>query len=41
MRCAPDGLSVPVILKADLIKNKESTGREKDALDAKILRQTQ
>ena len=36
---ALDGLTVPVISKADLIKNKESTGREKDALDAKILRQ--
>lgn len=35
-----DGLNVPFISKPDLIKNKESTGREKDVLDAKILRST-
>jgi len=35
-----DGLNVPFISKSDLIKNKESTGRDKDVLDAKILRQT-
>lgn len=31
-------LKVPFISKADLIKNKESTGREKDLLDAKNLK---
>jgi hypothetical protein len=36
-----DGLNVPFISKPDLIKNKESTGRDKDILDAKILRQTE
>ncbi len=36
-----DGLNVPFISKPDLIKNKESTGREKDILDVKILRQTE
>ncbi len=41
MRSALDRLSGPFISKTDLIKNKESTGREKDALDAKILRQTE
>jgi predicted nucleotidyltransferase len=35
---AIDGLKVPFISKQDLIKNKESTGREKDKLDAKELR---
>jgi len=35
-----DGLNIPFISKQDLIKNKESTGRDKDILDAKILRQT-
>jgi deferrochelatase/peroxidase EfeB len=35
-----DGLKVPFISKPDLIKNKESTGRDKDILDAKILRDT-
>lgn len=34
-----DGLKVPFISKPDLIKNKESTGRDKDILDAKILRE--
>lgn len=33
-----DSLKVPFISKQDLIKNKESTGREKDMLDAKQLR---
>jgi len=33
-----DGLGVPFISKQDLIKNKESTGREKDRLDVKYLR---
>lgn len=31
-------LSIPVLSLEDLIKNKESTGREKDVLDAKMLR---
>ncbi len=35
-----DGLNVPFISKPDLIKNKESTGRPKDILDAKILKET-
>lgn len=33
-----DSLKVPFISKQDLIKNKESTGREKDRLDAQQLR---
>ena len=33
-----EGLSIFIVSKADLIKNKESTGREKDKLDAKYLR---
>jgi len=33
-----EGLSIPVLSVEDLIKNKESTGREKDALDAKMLK---
>jgi len=33
-----DDLKVPFISKNDLIKNKESTGREKDKLDAEYLR---
>lgn len=33
-----DGLNIPVISTFKLIKNKESTGREKDALDVKILK---
>lgn len=33
-----DGLTVPVLSLKSLIKNKESTGREKDLLDAKELR---
>jgi len=32
-----DGLSIPFISKEDLIKNKQSTGREKDKLDAEYL----
>lgn len=32
-----DNMIVPVISLKDLIRNKESTGREKDQLDAKIL----
>lgn len=32
-----DGLSAPFISKANLIKNKKSTGREKDLLDVKYL----
>jgi hypothetical protein len=35
-----DGLNVPFISKTDLIKNKESTGRDKDLLDAKYLKST-
>ena len=33
-----EGLNIPVLSVEDLIKNKESTGREKDALDAKMLK---
>lgn len=33
-------IKVPFISKKDLIKNKESTGREKDKLDVKYLRKT-
>ena len=33
-----DALEVPFICKEDLIRNKESTGREKDRLDARVLR---
>lgn len=33
-----DELDVPFISKHDLIKNKESTGREKDKLDVEYLR---
>jgi len=35
-----NNIKVPFISKKDLIKNKESTGREKDKLDAKCLRKT-
>ena len=35
---AIENIKIPVISKEDLIKNKESTGREKDTLDAKELR---
>jgi hypothetical protein len=31
-------LNIPFISKSDLIKNKESTGREKDKVDAKYLK---
>ena len=34
-----DGIKVPVISKEDLILNKESTGREKDKLDSKFMRE--
>ncbi len=33
-----EALNIPVLSLEDLIKNKESTGREKDALDAKMLK---
>jgi hypothetical protein len=33
-----DGMEIPVLSLEKLIKNKEATGREKDALDAKLLR---
>ena len=36
---AIENMKIPVISKEDLIKNKESTGREKDALDANELRE--
>jgi hypothetical protein len=32
-----DGLKIPFLSKEDLIKNKRSTGREKDRLDAEYL----
>lgn len=32
-----EGLDIPILSLEDLIKNKESTGREKDALDARML----
>lgn len=35
-----EGLKVPFLSKKDLIKNKLSTGREKDKLDAEELRKT-
>lgn len=34
-----EGLSLPFLSKEDLIKNKQSTGREKDKLDIKYLRE--
>ncbi len=34
-----EGIKIPFLSKENLIKNKESTGREKDKLDAKYLRQ--
>ena len=37
---AVDGLPTPVLSVNDLIINKESTGREKDVLDAKMLRKS-
>lgn len=33
-----DGMEIPVLSLEKLLKNKEATGREKDALDAKLLR---
>ncbi len=33
-----DGLFIPFLSQADLIKNKESTGRDKDKLDVKYLK---
>ncbi len=33
-----NGLKIPILSFEKLIKNKESTGREKDKLDAKMLR---
>jgi hypothetical protein len=33
-----ENLNIPFLSKSDLIKNKESTGREKDKLDVKYLR---
>ena len=35
---AVDGLVLPFLSKADLIKNKSSTGRKKDLLDIEILK---
>ncbi len=34
-----EALTIPVLSRADLITNKEASGREKDLLDAQILRQ--
>ena len=34
-----EGIRIPFVSKEDLITNKESTGREKDKLDAKYLRE--
>ena len=34
-----EGTKVPIIAKEDLIRNKEATGREKDKLDSKLLRE--
>jgi predicted nucleotidyltransferase len=36
-----DGLKIPFLSKEDLIKNKLSTGREKDKLDAEYLSKNQ
>jgi hypothetical protein len=36
-----DGLNIPFLSKEDLIKNKRSTGREKDRLDAENLSRNQ
>lgn len=33
-----EGIEIPFLSKRDLIKNKESTGREKDKLDARYLK---
>jgi hypothetical protein len=35
-----ENLPLPFISKSDLLKNKESTGREKDKLDAAFLKKT-
>lgn len=32
-----EGIKIPVLSKEDLIRNKESTGRERDRLDARCL----
>lgn len=34
-----EGLAIPFLSKENLVKNKESTGRERDKLDAQYLRQ--
>ncbi len=34
-----EALAIPVLSRTDLITNKEASGRERDLLDAKILRQ--
>jgi hypothetical protein len=34
-----DGIEVPVISRADLIRNKQATGRPKDAADLTLLRE--
>jgi len=36
-----EGLRIPFLSKEDLIKNKRSTGREKDKLDAEYLSRKQ
>ena len=36
-----DGLKIPFLSKEDLIKNKLSTGRKKDKLDAEYLSKNQ
>ena len=33
-----EAFAIPVLSRADLIKSKEASGREKDLLDAKVLR---
>ena len=33
-----EGIKIPLLSKSDLIKNKKATGREKDKLDAEVLR---
>ena len=37
-RVDAEAFVIPVLSRADLIKNKEASGREKDLLDVKILR---
>jgi hypothetical protein len=39
LRIQTAGLNIPVLSLQDLIKNKESTRRERDALDAKMLKE--